>query len=148
MYTDALGRTVMTIGRSFDGQYTKTLTFYDNLGRVSVTTKPFLSTDGRLQFPANVRRSTISHYDNLGRATTVVEDLGVLDGTATTAPGNTPATDDRDHDVRRRDDDDDADRERRDAHAIRDQERPRKARVGRPTRTASCCRSATTRTGT
>jgi RHS repeat-associated protein len=86
-YADALGRTRMTLTRAFDNHYVKALTLYDNFGRVSVTTKPFLSTSSDLILGAEAR-NTIRYYDSLGRVAFVSESLGVLDGTATSAPGN------------------------------------------------------------
>ena len=86
-YADALGRTIMTLTRAFDSHYVKALTSYDNLGRVSLTTKPFLSTSADLILETAAHQ-TISNYDSLGRVTFVIQDLGVLDGTATSEPGN------------------------------------------------------------
>ena len=40
-YGDGLARTVETLGRSFSGGFTETLTEYDSLGRTKRSSKPF-----------------------------------------------------------------------------------------------------------
>jgi RHS repeat-associated protein len=89
MYTDALGRARMTLARAFDSQYVKTLTLYDSLGRTFVTTQPYLSASPDLVLGSE-SRDTVTRYDSLGRVMSVAQDLGVLDGTATSPPGSQP----------------------------------------------------------
>jgi RHS repeat-associated protein len=79
VYADVLGRTVETLGRSFDGNFIETLTEYDNMGRARPS-KPF--------FPTDSQYWTTTAYDWLGRPYSVTQDLASVDGT-TTQPSET-----------------------------------------------------------
>jgi len=78
-YTDALGRPVEALGRSFAGSFTETLTTYDALGRTAKTSKPFLT--------GNPVYWSTPTYDSLDRVIVVTEDLGSIDGISTSAKG-------------------------------------------------------------
>jgi len=78
-YADTLGRTTMTLARAFDSSYVKTLTVYDNFGRVATTTAPYLSKSA-ISLPEVSTRTTSTSYDPIGRVTLNQQDLGVLDG--------------------------------------------------------------------
>jgi RHS repeat-associated protein len=75
MYSDGLGRTVETLGRSFQGGFVETRTDYDSLGRIIRASKPFLTTDQPYW--------ATTAYDDLNRAWTVAEDLGLINGGTT-----------------------------------------------------------------
>jgi RHS repeat-associated protein len=75
VYTDALGKTVATTTRSFDGGFTESSVWHDVLGRVSTETKPHRSGDPGYQI--------IHEYDDLGRPSTVTDQLGDINGTGT-----------------------------------------------------------------
>jgi RHS repeat-associated protein len=75
VYTDALGHTVGTMARAFDGGFVKTLTDYDELGRVRQTSKPFAAATGPTFW-------TFTEYDTFARVGRVTESLGVIDETA------------------------------------------------------------------
>ncbi len=74
VYADALGRTIATLARSFDGKLTYTMTEYDGVGRVAGTCKPF--------FRNAAKYWTTPSYDWLGRVSTVTQQLGPIDDTA------------------------------------------------------------------
>ena len=77
-YSDGLGRTVETLGRSLQGGFVETRTDYDSLGRIARTSKPFLTTDQPYW--------TTTVYDDLNRPWTVTNDLGSING------GTTPSS--------------------------------------------------------
>jgi RHS repeat-associated protein len=90
-YADPLGRPRMTLTRAFDSKYIKALTLYDNLGRVFVTTKPAQTASPDLLLEGGMNL-VMTSYDALGRVSVVAEDLGALDGTATSSPERTTVT--------------------------------------------------------
>ena len=72
VFTDRLGRTVETLGHSFSGGFSETLTEYDDFGRTKRTSKPFIS--GEMTY------WTTPNYDGLGRVFQVTQDLGSSTG--------------------------------------------------------------------
>jgi RHS repeat-associated protein len=82
LYTDAVGRTVATQTRHFDGSIVESSKSYDVLGRVATETKPH-----RLGDPTF---SSVSTYDPLGRIHTITQEIGSLD--ATSPPTSTTVT--------------------------------------------------------
>jgi RHS repeat-associated protein len=79
-FGDALGRTIETAGRHFQGKLAHVKTVYDNLGRVRGVSKPFLTGESRIYWVE-------TYYDWLGRVSTVTQYLFVPAGQ--TAPSST-----------------------------------------------------------
>jgi YD repeat-containing protein len=76
VYTDGLGRTVETLGRSLEGGFTETQTEYNSLGQTKRTSKPHFPGDTTIYWSTPV-------YDTLERVSDVTQDLGAIDGTST-----------------------------------------------------------------
>jgi RHS repeat-associated protein len=84
VYADALGHELETKGRGFTGDFIRSTSSYDVLGRLSSSTKAHF-----LGAPAF---ATTPHYDKYGRVDSVTQDLGSIDGTSAVAQGYATTT--------------------------------------------------------
>jgi RHS repeat-associated protein len=76
-YSDSAGRTITTRGRTFDGGFSESVTFYDRWGRTAVQSVP------RKSDSTDPTYVTVTKYDEADRLRTISRDLGDIDGSGT-----------------------------------------------------------------